>query len=203
MALDLVWQVPFVVDDSSCNNNEDINFGFTVFVLVDVFASSSFFPSWMKKWLKRKKTSNTSWNVKKLDIYHLRNGSWLCFALKIKFKKRSPIYIYLRKKKTIKRGINNHCWTPSFTPFGSSSPTSSFVYVLLPLSLRELSLRSLWSSSANTAGSCFFLCFDMVLVVIDPIFSNATWNCVDQYYELWILNVYKLGFRTRAGLAYR
>lgn len=40
--------------------------------------------------------------------------------------------------------------------------------------LRVSSRRNLWSSSAMTAGSCFFLCFDIVCVVIEPILSNAT-----------------------------
>lgn len=63
---------------------------------------------------------------------------------------------------------------------------TSYVYVfLVPVSLRELSLLSLWSSSAITAGSCFFLCFEIVFVVIDPIFSNATYK---KKQGIWILN---------------
>lgn len=40
--------------------------------------------------------------------------------------------------------------------------------------LREFSRLILWSSSFITSGSCFFLCFDMVFVVMEPILSNAT-----------------------------
>jgi len=43
MTLNLVLQVTVVVDDSSCNNNDDINFHFTGFVLVYAFASFFFF----------------------------------------------------------------------------------------------------------------------------------------------------------------
>lgn len=43
-----------------------------------------------------------------------------------------------------------------------------------PSIFNEFNRLSLWSSSAITAGSCFFLCFDIVLVVIEPIWSKAT-----------------------------
>lgn len=38
----------------------------------------------------------------------------------------------------------------------------------------EFSRLNLSSSSAMTAGSCFFLCLDSVVVVMDPILSKAT-----------------------------
>lgn len=41
---------------------------------------------------------------------------------------------------------------------------------------KEFSRLSRWSSSAMTAGSCFFLCFVIVFVVIEPILSKATWQ---------------------------
>lgn len=90
------------------------------------------------------KASNTSWNVKELDIYHHRNGSWLCFALKIKLK---ILFIYTwkkRKKKRPSRGVNKPLLDSLvYTFWLIFSPTVLFVYVLLPLSFRELSLRSL------------------------------------------------------------
>lgn len=45
-----------------------------------------------------------------------------------------------------------------------------------PFVFRVLSRLCLWSSSAITAGSCFFLSFVIVFAVIEPILSKATCN---------------------------
>lgn len=50
------------------------------------------------------KASDTSWNVKKLDISHLRNGSWLMFCSQNKLKK-SYLYILRKKGKKKKKNI--------------------------------------------------------------------------------------------------
>ena len=109
----------------------------------------------------------------------------VCWSLVLLSKLETLSYIYFNIRRRIRpsRGVKqtNH-WTPSllytffWLIFSLKSQQFLFIQVFLPVSLRELSLRSLWSSSASTAGSCFFLCLDIVLVVIDPIFSNATCN---------------------------
>ena len=113
---------------------------------------------------------------------------WSFFVLLSKLKKKS-YFIYFSKRRRIKRpsrGVSIYIshWTPSLytlwlTHLLTNQHLFPFVHVFFPVSLRELSLLSLWSSSAITAGSCFFLCLDIVLVVIDPIFSNATYNNKD------------------------
>ena len=45
-----------------------------------------------------------------------------------------------------------------------------------PSIFSELSRLILWSSSAITTVSCFFLSFVIVFVVIEPILSNANWK---------------------------
>lgn len=64
----------------------------------------------------------------------------------------------------------------------------------LSSTLSEFSRLNLWSSSAITAGSCFFLCFDILLVVIDPILSNATCVVVRDYQSF----IYILGYAEKS-----
>jgi len=66
-------------------------------------------------------------------------------------------------------------------PFTFAKPTrlktlTNSYFTHYPSIFSELSRLILWSSSAITTVSCFFLSFVIVFVVIEPILSNANWK---------------------------
>lgn len=96
------------------------------------------------------------------------------------------MYLILQAQKCLRSQLQLQiCLGASTVTLLVYCPTASF---------REFSLLNLWSSSFITAGSCFFLCFDIVLVVIEPILSNATCTQVpttqDPLIYLFILKTY-------------
>jgi len=71
-------------------------------------------------------------------------------------------------------------------PFTFAKPTrlktlTNSYFTHYPSIFSELSRLILWSSSAITTVSCFFLSFVIVFVVIEPILSNANWKRVNDH----------------------